>query len=202
MLKNIIHKNYVLVGQFYNILCRCWWNVRDKINKPNEKAILFIAHPDDDTLFFHKFIKEHKPYVVLLTDGWSLKRFKDFNKVMKIYGVRYRAFNLHSRDKRINLLEKYVIKSLKLGDFEICATHNAEGEYGHEMHIRVHEAVKKIVKCRLFVPALDKDIENFSLNENEIKEKTAIFNKYYKSELFVLDIYSKWVKNEKLIEVD
>lgn len=201
-IKKIIHKIYVLVGYFYNLLCRCWWGIRDTTNKPTERAILFIAHPDDDTLFFHTFIKEHKPYVVLLTDGWSLIRFKDFKKVMKIYGVKYRAYPLHSRDKRVNLLEKYICKSFKLGEFNICATHNVEGEYGHEMHIRVHEAVKKHAKCKLLVPALDNEIEKFALNDNAIKEKKDIFNKYYKTELFVLDMYKKWVENEKLIEVE
>lgn len=202
MIKKLIHKLYVLVGSFYNLLCRCWWGIRDIIKKPSENTILFIAHPDDDTLFFHTFIKEHKPYVVLLTDGWSLVRFCDFKKVMKLYGVRYRAYGLHSRDKRISLLEKYVSQSLKLNNFKICATHNAEGEYGHEMHQRVHTAVKKQVNCKLWVPALDNDIENYPLKNEEIAEKVAIFNKHYKTELFVLDMYEKWVENEKLIEVE
>lgn len=199
-MKKFIHKIYVLVGQFYNMLCRCWWSVRDRIKKPSEKAILFIAHPDDDTLFFHTFLKEYKPYVVLLTDGWSLVRMKDFRKVMKRYGVKYRAYDLHSRDKRIDLLERYIANSLKLADFSICATHNCEGEYGHEMHIRVHNAVKKLSQCKLLVPALNNDIDKYPIPNAECEEKKKIFEKYYTTELFVLDMYSKWVVNEKLIE--
>lgn len=202
MVKKLLHKIYLFIGVFFNNIRLFFWCIRDKINPPSEKTILFVAHPDDDTLFFHTFIKEHKPYVVLLTDGWSLIRFKDFKKVMKVYGVKYRAYPLHSRDNRINLLEKYICNSFKLGEFNICATHNVEGEYGHEMHIRVHEAVKKHAKCKLLVPALDNDIHNYPLNDSEIKEKKDIFNKYYKTELFVLDMYKKWVENEKLIEVE
>lgn len=202
MVKKFIHKIYVFIGKFYNMLCLFWWNTRDRIAPPKEDAILFVAHPDDDALFFHTFIKKHKPYIVLLTNGWSLIRFKDFKKVMKFYGVKYRAYGLHSRDKRTSLLEKYVARSLKLSNFKVCATHNLEGEYGHEMHIRVHQAVKKYTKCSLLVPALDNDIVNFPLNESEIKEKKEIFNKYYTTELFVLDMYSKWVVNEKLVEVE
>ena len=148
MVKKLIHKIYKITGYMFNGLCIIYWNLRDTINKPNETSVLFIAHPDDDTLFFHTFIKENKPYVVLLTDGWSLIRFNDFRKVMKNYGVKYRAYGLHSRDKRIDLLEKYISKSLALGNFEICATHNSEGEYGHEMHVRVHNVVKKTANCR------------------------------------------------------
>lgn len=200
MIKKIIRKIYKLLGVFYNRICRFFWDLRDRAKKPDEKAILFVAHPDDDTLFFHTFIKEYKPYVVLLTDGWSLVRMKDFIKVMKTYGVKYRAYDLHSRDKRIDLLEKYVANSLKLADFSICATHNAEGEYGHEMHIRVHNAVKKVSQCKILVPALDNDIEKYPLSSEECEEKKKIFEKYYTTELFVLDMYSKWVVNEKLIE--
>ena len=199
-MKNFIHKIYIIIGQILNVLCRVWWNIRDKVSPPRENAILFLAHPDDDTLFFHNFIKEHKPYVVLLTDGWSLIRFSDFKRVMKQYGVRYRTYGLNSRDKRINLLEKYVKQSLNLSAFKICATHNTEGEYGHEMHIRVHDAVKKNINCKLLVPALDKDIENYPLHDKEIAEKIQIFNKFYKTELFVLEQYNKWVVNEKLIK--
>lgn len=199
-MKKFIHKIYIIIGQILNALCRAWWNIRDKVSPPSEDAILFVAHPDDDTLFFHSFIKEHKPYVVLLTTGWSLRRYPCFKKVMKSYGVKYRAYNLKTRDTRINVLEKYVKQSFDLGDFKICATHNADGEYGHEMHIRVHNVVKANVSCDLFVPVLDCDIEKHPLNNNLVDEKTIIFEKYYTTELFVLEQYSKWVKNEKLIQ--
>lgn len=202
MIKKTIRKIYKFVGYVFNGLCRVFWCIRDTVNKPKEKSILFIAHPDDDTLFFHTFIKEYKPYVVLLTDGWSIVRMKDFRKVMKKYAVKYRVYDLHSRDKRIDLLEKYVANSLKLSDFSVCATHNADGEYGHEMHIRVHSAVKKLSQCKLLVPALDNDIEKYPLSSEECEEKKKIFEKYYTTELFVLDMYNKWVVNEKLVEVE
>lgn len=202
MIKKIIRKIYKLLGLFYNKICCIFWNLRDRVKKPDEKAILFVAHPDDDTLFFHTFIKEHKPYVVLLTTGWSLRRYPCFKKVMKYYGVKYRAYNLESRDKRVELLEKYVNEMLTLLKPQICASHNAEGEYGHEMHVNVHNVVRKLVNCKFFVPASDDDIVNYPLCDGIIKEKTMIFNIFYTTEIFVLDQYSKWVENEKLIEVE
>lgn len=201
MIRKILHIIYLFIGRLLTNIRLCFWRLRDLLNKPTEKTVLFVAHPDDDALFFHKFIKEQKPYVVLLTTGWSLRRYYCFKKVMKYYGVKYRAYNLESRDKRVELLEKYVNEILVLLKPLICATHNAEGEYGHEMHIRVHDAVKKHFLCKLLVPALDKDIEKYPLNDNEIKEKKDIFNNFYTTENFVLDQYSKWVENEKLIEV-
>ncbi len=199
MIKQYAHKLYVALGMLLNNIRLVYWRVRDKVSPPKEKTVLFVAHPDDDTLFFHRFIKEHKPYVVLLTTGWSLRRYPCFKKVMKYYGVKYRAYNLHSRDKRSSLLKSYISEVLTLINPNTCLTHNAEGEYGHEMHRRVHLAVKELYKGELLVPALDKDIECFPLEKNLIDEKIMIFNKYYTTELFVLDEYKKWVINEKLV---
>lgn len=202
MIRKILHKIYLFVGRLLTNIRLCFWRLRDKINKPTEKSVLFVAHPDDDTLFFHNFVKEQKPYVVLLTTGWSLRRYPCFKKVMKYYGVKYRAYNLKSRDTRVNLLEKYVNEMLTLLNPQICASHNVEGEYGHEMHVKVHNAVKKLVNCKLLVPVSDSEIVNYPLCDEIIKEKTMIFNKFYTTEKFVLDQYSKWVENEKLIEVE
>jgi len=70
------------------------------------------------------------------------------------------------------------------------------------MHIRVHNAVKKLVNCKWLVPVSDSDILNYPLCDDVVKEKTMIFNKFYTTENFVLEQYSKWVENEKLIEVE
>ena len=176
MLRKLLHKIYLFVGRLLTNIRLCFWRLRDKVKKPTEKTVLFVAHPDDDTLFFHNFIKEYKPYVVLLTTGWSLRRYPCFKKVMKYYGVKYRAYNLESRDKRVDILEKYVNEMITLLKPQICASHNAEGEYGHEMHISVHNAVRKIVNCKLLVPAFDRDIVNYPLCDDIIKEKIMIFN--------------------------
>jgi LmbE family N-acetylglucosaminyl deacetylase len=176
------------------------WRVRDKIFPPKETAVLFVSHPDDDVLFFHTFIKEHKPYVVLLTTGWSLRRMPCFIKAMRRYGVRFRAYDLQSRDTRTELLQSKIHEMMKTGNFDLCATHNASGEYGHEMHRRVHDAVASVVDCTLLTP-VDKDhIRNYPLANEDYKEKVNIFQTIYTTELFVLEQYSEWVENEKLVE--
>lgn len=202
MIRRLLHKIYLFVGKSLTNIRLVYWRLRDKMFPPIEKAVLFVSHPDDDTLFFHNFIKEHKPYVVLLTTGWSLRRYPCFKKVMKYYGVKYRAYNLDAREKNSNLIEKCVSEVLGIINPEICATHNSQGEYGHEMHQRAHIAVKKKVKCNLLVPASDDNIENYPLDHNTIAEKTMLFKKYYTTEIFVLDQYNKWVEHEKLVEVD
>ena len=202
MIKKFLRIIYLFVGHSTAKIRLCYWRLRDKIKPPTEKAVLIVAHPDDDTLFFYNFIKEYKPYAVLLTTAWSLRRYPCFKKVMKFYGVKYRAYDLDTREKNIELIEKCVGEVLSLINPEICVTHNCEGEYGHEMHVKVYNAVNKLVNCKLLVPVSDSEIVNYPLCDEIIKEKTMIFNKYYTTEKFVLDQYSKWVENEKLIEVE
>lgn len=197
-MKEVLHGVYVFVGHCFCQLCLIYWRIRDKVFPPKEKAVLFVAHPDDDTLFFHTFIKEHKPYVVLLTAGWSLRRLPCFFKAMRHYGVKYRAYDMDTRDKREHLLQKHIQEVLSIGHFELCATHNSTGEYGHEMHIRVHDAVVSNINIPVLVPQCDECIEKYPLNEQNVFEKKDIFRNIYVTETWVIDQYTKWVENEKL----
>ncbi len=195
----ILHAIYKAIGFLFCELCLIYWNLRDRIKAPTENSILFVAHPDDDTLFFHTFIKERKPYIVLLTTGWSLRRLPCFFKVMKRYGVRYRAYPMRAREKREQLIEKRVRQMLASGKYEICATHNSDGEYGHETHKRIHNAVLKVSTIPVFVPVSSTEIIKYPLSKNEIEEKSYIFNSIYTTEKWVMDEYSTWFLNEKLV---
>ena len=197
-MRTILHSLYLFIGHLFCRICLIYWQARDIVSPPKEKAVLFVAHPDDDTLFFHSFIKEHKPYVVLCTAGWSLRRLPCFFKAMKWYGVRYRAYDLGTRDKRTDVLEGIVKECLKLGQFELCATHNAEGEYGHEMHQRVHQAVVSQAEFPVWVPANADRIKDFPITEKDFAEKRYIFSNIYTTEKWVLEQYSMWVNHEKL----
>ncbi|MBR3100561.1 MAG: hypothetical protein IKH19_02275 [Muribaculaceae bacterium] len=192
------HFIYKFLGSAFCRFCLCYWVVRDFFSPPKEESILFVAHPDDDTLFFHTFIKENKPYVVLLTAGWSLRRLPCFFKAMKHYGIKYRAYDMGTRDKRVGLLEKHVKSSFSMGNFKFCATHNAQGEYGHEMHRRVHQVVLKCSQVPVFTPVDSDLLDKYPLDDATIAEKKFIFNSYYTTEKWVLDQYSHWVVNEKL----
>lgn len=199
-MKKAVHSIYLVLGHVLCSFFLFWWRLRDKICPPKETTVLIVAHPDDDTLFFHTFLKEKKPYVALMTTGWSLRRLPCFMKAMRYYGVRFRAYALRSRDTRTSLLEKHVREVLRLTHFELCATHNAEGEYGHEMHIRVHNAVAVNATCPIVFPTTREKIECFPIPEEAMLEKEMIFRQIYTTELFVIDMYSEWVRNEHLEE--
>ena len=176
--------------------------------RPKTKAILFVAHPDDDALFFHSFIKENKPYVVLLFTGWSLIRLFGFIKTMRHYGVRFRAYDTISAKaykdaNRRTMVERHVEACLKVADFEMCATHNATGEYGHSSHRLVHESVAKIVggKIPVLCPVEQDEVSAYPLTKELYQEKEMIFHRFYSSEAWVLEQYSMWARNEKLMPI-
>ncbi|MCQ2455383.1 MAG: hypothetical protein MJ090_04530 [Clostridia bacterium] len=208
-MREVLHKLYYLSGLIFCRICLCFWSLRDIFSKPETESVLFVAHPDDDTLFFHQFIKENKPYVCLMTTGYSFRRLPCFFKVMKQYGVRYRAYPLRSREERANLLEKQVKTVLNIKNFKIIATHNENGEYGHEEHIRVHNAVVNVAKgknVKIYCPEKRENIENYPASESIIAEKEYIFKNLYTTEAWVLDEEDAgtpvWVKNEHLERID
>jgi LmbE family N-acetylglucosaminyl deacetylase len=204
-MKNFIHEIYVLAGTAFCNICLIGWRIRDRIAPPKTNAVLFVAHPDDDTLFFHTFIKEYKPYVCLMTTGWSLRRLPDFFKVMKYYGLRFRAYPMGTKDSRVNLLKRNAKAVLEIKDFDVVATHNTRGEYGHEEHERIHYVINDIVhesgKEKRFLCPVDREqIGDYPLPKSEILEKEMIFKKYYVTEVWVLDEDTEWVVNEKMME--
>lgn len=204
-MKKILRKTYKCIGHIFCRICLIYWKLRDKLFPPKEDSILFVAHPDDDTLFFHGFIKDHKPYVVLLMTGWSLRRLFCFFKVMKHYGVKYRAYDLVSADstklerKWMCRLKKQVQESYDIGCFQMCATHNAEGEYGHPSHKAVHQAVMSIIDCKVLVPETESELMKWPLSRDDREEKVELFRKLYYTEAWVIDELPGWVNNENLI---
>jgi len=194
-----VHKIYVLLGCFLCKIGRIYWCLRDSLFPPKAKAVLFVAHPDDDTLFFHTFIKAYHPYVVLMTTGWCIKRVPDFIKVMHRYGVKFRIYELIGPEVSVDDLAKCVRAVLSVGNFEIVATHNSEGEYGNSTHQKVHSAVKSVYNGKILNPVYQTEINCYPVNKLILEEKMAIFNDYYISEKFVLEQYSDWVRNEKLV---
>lgn len=197
-MKNIIKKIYRLIGYFLYGFHYLFFKINLKPIKENK--ILFVAHPDDEVLFFHTVLKKEKPYVVLLTSGFSLIRLKEFKSAMKYYGLNYNYYCLKTRDDRDEKIEKIIKKELERGSFSSCFSHSKSGEYGHVMHSRVGNAVLKHARCEVLSPVSAEKIENekFKLNKKDLNEKTEVFKSIYKSQLFVLDEYKKWVEHERV----
>lgn len=201
-MNRFIHNIYEKSGKILCIIHLFFFEIKKKIFPVKETSILFVAHPDDDVLFFSRILKTEKPYVVLLSTGFSIRRVNEFKKVMKHYGLRFNYYYLESKDEREHKLEKFIKKEMKSGNFEKCFTHSASGEYGHPMHSRIGRLVPQNVKCRVFTTVTEDELacaEN-ELTEAEKKEKIRIFRNIYSSQDFVLEQYSLWVTHEKIRE--
>lgn len=202
-MKKIIHNLYKFFGKTLCKIHGIFFEINKKKYPIKEKNILFVSHPDDDVLFFNRVMKNEKPYVVLLTTGFSMIRIKEFKKAMKYYGLRYNFYDLETADEREDKLAKIIVKEIESGSFEKCFSHSVYGEYGHPMHKRIGRVVKENTSCPIFttVSAEELDCEENRLTERELQEKIKIFKTIYKSQDFVLDHYPQWVQNEKITEV-
>ena len=212
-INRIAHRLYMLIG---TIFCNCVLTIckiRDKFSKSKSDSILFVAHPDDDALFFNKYILQNKPYVVLLFTGWSIKRLKDFFKVMKHYDVRFRPYatisaNAYDNYKRKNKTKKHIAFCLKTCNYKTVLTHNSTGEYGHPTHRLVHECVMNVCRDKsyeIICPVGVDEIGKYPLTEDEIEKKKYIFETMYKSEAWVMTDDAAgtpiWFFNEKLEKI-
>ena len=129
-------------------------------------------------------------------------RAPKFKKVCAYYNAKSIISDLEDDDimnikQSIPEIEERILKEIKRKSFTYIFTHGYNGEYGHEGHIGVHRAVKRLVgdrilKCgKLFFFAYKlnskKRIVNqikgldlvFSLKKNILKEKKDIIKNLY-----------------------
>lgn len=202
-MKHLLHKLYDGAGHFMSVVLDLIWRLKDKAIPPKENAVLFVAHPDDDILFFHQFIIEYKPYVVCMTTGSVINRIIPFYRAMRHYKVRYRSFDMKSKDvQKEELICRRIRSIIKNGQFSYCATHNETGEYGHVMHQCIHRCVRKEWSGPLITPVEKKDILKYPLSEKTCLEKNKNLREYYWREYPTLEHFHDWIVNEKLIMLD
>jgi hypothetical protein len=171
--------------------------------------ILFIAHPDDDVIFFYDFIKEYKPLVVCLTNGDNLARRTEFIFAMRAFGVKG---VIHDFKDVVNEplpdfeLERIISHYLSLKTWHAVATHNAEGEYGHMHHMQISNCVRKLVNFSssvLLMPPVLKELETPKFLAKNINAKVNFLEKFYITQarniLYSGPVYRRWVNFEGLV---
>ena len=169
------------------------------------KALVIVAHPDDETIWMGGKIIHEKNWdwtIVSLCRKDDLDRKPKFFKICKELNARAFISDLddeHS-EKKIESLDE-VIKRLEpiVHDkkFDIVFTHGESGEYGHNRHVEVNEAVKKMFEEGLLdcvelhefdyvaseepfrcEPNHDAEII-FELSEQEFAKKKYLINEVY-----------------------
>ncbi len=121
--------------------------------KDKERAVVIVAHPDDETIWMGGFILKHPELdwtIMALCRASDLDRAPKFKRVCERYGATAIIEDMDDEgnlDYAQTVSEAGRLAARYLGKLPIdyLFTHGANGEYGHEAHVATHEAVKTLV---------------------------------------------------------
>jgi len=122
--------------------------------KKNKKALVIVAHPDDETIWMGGTIARYKTLrwtIFALCRASDADRAPKFARVCEYLGAKSIMTDLDdvdelTLDEATEEAEKLLRKKLKNKKFQYVFTHNENGEYGHSRHIAVHRAVNKLLE--------------------------------------------------------
>jgi len=117
------------------------------------RAAVLVAHPDDETIWMGGCLLSYpliKWEIISLCRGGDPDRAPKFQRVCERYGALGRMADFDD-EGRVDLaasvpaLEKIIAGFLSGHAYDYIFTHGAGGEYGHERHRGVHQAVVNLL---------------------------------------------------------
>jgi len=115
--------------------------------------LCIVAHPDDEILWSGNNLSLQSGWLVICaTHGNDPVRSKEFKKTMSYCAVTqcemYNVPDNHEEETEPfeNSLFEKRLKELSKNKWKLVLTHNKDGEYGHEHHIKVFELVSTYFK--------------------------------------------------------
>lgn len=148
-----------------------------------EKEILVIvAHPDDETIWVGGTLlrTNFNKTIICLCRKKDRDRKARFEKACRILDAKGYIFDLDDSEKGYykKISEKEIIKKiLKITrgkNYDYLFTHGKNGEYGHQRHIEIHNAVLEMLKKK-FLTAQKVFFFSYTKKENGF-QGWAIYN--------------------------
>ena len=169
------------------------------------KTAVIVAHPDDEVIWSGGLILKHPDWdwtILALCRADDADRGPKFRRVCSQLNVLGMISDLDDGNplKPIDPereIGRRVLERLGRADWHLCITHGSNGEYGHERHKQVHQAVqalagKGLLRCReLWAFAYDCEAASgacrpaawaelsVELSAEELAEKKRIVRKEY-----------------------
>ncbi len=125
-----------------------------------KRAIVIVAHPDDETIWMSGFILKHPQMdwaIFSLCRASDPDRAPKFKRVCKYYGAKAIITDLEDDDKlslkqTLPIIKKLVQDNVNRKKIDYIFTHGSNGEYGHQRHLGVHQVVKQLAKEKFLQP--------------------------------------------------
>lgn len=192
------------------------FNNSNSINTTANK-VMFVAHPDDETMWGSSALYHDKYIVVCITCGVDEERVREFENVMNKFGDDYVMLSYPDlvNGKKSDWQEEWVNlnydinKIISEKEWDIVVTHNPEGEYGHIHHrllssiVTSHSNTDKLLYFgRFYWNEIPEDEKLYSLSEEDYKFKTEEILPLYKTQYKAINILSNMIHYENWVYYD
>jgi len=124
--------------------------------KKGSKALVVIAHPDDETIWMGGTIISNSAAdwtIYSLSRASDADRAPKFRRVCVHYGARPIIGDLADDgslklNESVPVIMRLIRKQIKSAEFDYVFTHGDNGEYGHVLHKGTHSAVKRLFRAK------------------------------------------------------
>ncbi len=122
----------------------------------NKKALVIIAHPDDETIWMGGTIQRQKCHwtIFSLCRASDSDRAPKFKKVCALYNANCIIADLEDEKLAplsISEISTLIKNNLENKKFDTIFTHGANGEYGHRRHIEIRKSVAQLQKQNVLI---------------------------------------------------